>query len=116
MSTDLIYALFWFSIGAFLHHVLSLLINRKERRHYYYSLTVQLLTLSSIFRGQMEEALDQRKRILSESDMTEEEIEKECSAENQMIQNWELVYTATVLGSMPEDIVKTFKTELERKK
>jgi hypothetical protein len=48
--------------------------------------------------------------------MTEEEIEKECSAENQMIQNWELVYTATVLGSMPEDIVKTFKTELERKK
>jgi len=44
--------------------------------------------------------------MLKEVGMSDEQIDKECKADDQFVKQWTLLYTTTVLGCIPRNVAK----------
>ena len=113
MKTEFIYALFWFSMGAFLHHAIFIFRSIKEKQEFYAEFAKNMSALSSIFLGQLKNVIDIKKSVMKEMGLDDEKIEEECQVEEAFVKNWKVLYATTILTNMPRDIAsKIVKKEL----
>ena len=113
MSTELIYALFWFSTGAFLHHLLTIFRFIKEKEQFYSQFVKNMVSISSIFSEQFQNVVDIKRSVMKEMGLDDEKIDEECVVEDNFLKNWKILYTTTVLNNIPRDVVaKILKKEV----
>lgn len=106
MDTQLIYAIFWFSIGVFLHHCIFLFQFSKKQEDMYSHFITNMISLSSVFLGHLQSSVDKRRSMLKEVGMSDEQIDKECKTDDQFVKQWALLYTTTVLSCIPKSVAK----------
>ena len=113
MKTEFIYALFWFTMGAFLHHAIFIFRSIKEKQEFYAEFAKNMTALSSVFLGQLRNVVDIKKSIMKEMGLDDKKIEEECKVEETFVKNWKVLYATTILTNMPRDIAsKIVKKEL----
>lgn len=113
MKTEFIYALFWFSMGAFLHHAIFIFRSMKERQEFYVEFTKNMTALSSVFLDQLKNVVDIKKSIMKEMGLDDKKIDQECEVEEVFVKNWKILYATTILTNIPRDIAsKIIKKEL----
>jgi len=113
MKTELTYALFWFAMGAFLHHAIFIFTNMKEKQKFYSEFARNMSALSSVFLDQLQNVVDVKVSVMKEMGLDDKKIEEECEIEKTFVKNWKILYATTILTNIPKDIAsKIIKKEL----
>jgi hypothetical protein len=106
---EVTYSLFWFMVGAVLMRALSAYSNQKEQKDMIVKIMAQFLVMSQEFKMHLDLALQLKKKVLEESKVEHEEIQKMCADEEQVIENWSVVCSTIILRGAPKSYLKYFQ-------
>ena len=109
MSIELIYALFWFASGAFLHKVIFTYHGAKEQRDMLVSIMSSFILLGQHLQDQIALAIEHKRNVLRDAGMDEKMIEEKCEEDEKIVQSWGVIFATILVKAAPKSYVKYFE-------